>query len=697
MKVILKIVFLFFVWFTNQLNATPTFAKVVLPNYELTFSKTENVKGEGVIKIGSQNFARSVILENSFYQKTTAKLYKDNNLTTPYDVVQAPNDPVIVNYVYNSSGEIQNSYLYDNVIYYNNEWINNKWVRNIAGASSLISLYNKDEFSVRNVFTVQRYTRDNKIIAEKIYNYAGDRMEPTKLLATSNQLLGITEQGAEFLSEYIRTTISPQQLFGTDEGLLVTQIGKVANGFNVNVYHGRQGYDETIPSNLFNELSITIPFSASRSQILEILAMYGLTENEYSYDFFLFKQDAKDTWSRYGNWLDNSLTTPPLMVTLLADIVMGVPGAIYGFATSTHWRTGATLSGWDHALNVLEIIPTAGVFIKVGKGSVTGLKVYNKISGVAFDVFKLAKTIPPLILAKTKNLAQHGMRLATDAADHAYIVVNNLNPLNTGRLAKVNNQGMEILHTKSNITGEVLIDFGPTMIKQGNSFVSKTVDIVKDVNGEIWVRVVNGSGNWLTQRTNFWDDWINKCFPSKNWSNTTFVTKGKNYSTFKTTNASIYNDMKALNPNEIKLQEFIEAGSTVPVKVLINNGDEFFKIVPKGNNIGSPSAYYVDQAQLNLIKTNPEKLEQVLGLPLGSVNAEYDVFKITYQGSSGYVFKSTVAGTEQFANATTTLKYLTPGGGTQTLILDNMDGAKWLKGSAPIESIAPNKLPLIGN
>lgn len=102
-------------------------------------------------------------------------------------------------------------------------------------------------------------------------------------------------------------------------------------------------------------------------------------------------------------------------------------------------------------------------------------------------------------------------------------------------------------------------------------------------------------------------------------------------------------------------------------------------------------------AKRGRVGANPEKLEQVLGLPLGSVNAEYDVFKITYQGSSGYVFKSTVAGTEQFANATPSLKYLTPGGGTQTLILDNMDVAKWLKGTTPIESIAPNKLPLIGN
>ena len=67
------------------------------------------------------------------------------------------------------------------------------------------------------------------------------------------------------------------------------------------------------------------------------------------------------------------------------------------------------------------------------------------------------------------------------------------------------------------------------------------------------------------------------------------------------------------------------------------------------------------------------------------------------RGGNGYVFKSTVAATEQYANATPSLKYLTTGGGTQTLILDNMNPTKWLKGSTPIENIAPNKLPLIEN
>jgi hypothetical protein len=226
---------------------------------------------------------------------------------------------------------------------------------------------------------------------------------------------------------------------------------------------------------------------------------------------------------------------------------------------------------------------------------------------------------------------------------------------------------------------------------------------------------------------------------------------GKDYNTFKTANTAIDNEMRVLYSTPSAADNFLPAivksGSSNPAKVTVNQGDKFykivpkgidingpspyylseaeyqwikanpsqleqklglplssvgaeydvFKIVPKGNNIGSPSVYYVDQTQLNLIKVNPEKLEQVLGLPLGIVNAEYDVFKITFQGNSGYVFKSTVAGTEQFANSTPMLKYLTPGGGTQSLILDNMDGARWLKGSTPIESIKPNILPLIVN
>jgi hypothetical protein len=61
MKILLQILFFSFTWFINLVNATPVFTKAVLPSYEVAFSKKENVKGESVVKIGVQNFARSGI------------------------------------------------------------------------------------------------------------------------------------------------------------------------------------------------------------------------------------------------------------------------------------------------------------------------------------------------------------------------------------------------------------------------------------------------------------------------------------------------------------------------------------------------------------------------------------------------------------------------------------------------------------
>ena len=209
-----------------------------------------------------------------------------------------------------------------------------------------------------------------------------------------------------------------------------------------------------------------------------------------------------------------------------------------------------------------------------------------------------------------------------------------------------------------------------------------------------YLKGVNSS-TWLSKRTLFWDEWVNKCFPGRNWDNTVFKARGKDFSEFKASRPEIYDDMKLLNSNEIKLQECVESGSSFPSKFPIKSGDSFYKIVPKGQNISGQSMYYIDQAQLNTIKANPEVVEQILGLPLNSVNAEYDVFKITFKGTEGSVFKSPIASTEQYAKANPSFKYTTTGSGVQTLILDNGNATKWQKGTTPIESIKPNVLPKI--
>jgi hypothetical protein len=75
MRLFLNILFLLLTWFTNLVNATPAFTKVVLPNYKFIFSKIENATEESNVKISVQNFARSSI-EESYFSYTT--LLKEN-------------------------------------------------------------------------------------------------------------------------------------------------------------------------------------------------------------------------------------------------------------------------------------------------------------------------------------------------------------------------------------------------------------------------------------------------------------------------------------------------------------------------------------------------------------------------------------------------------------------------------------------
>lgn len=213
--------------------------------------------------------------------------------------------------------------------------------------------------------------------------------------------------------------------------------------------------------------------------------------------------------------------------------------------------------------------------------------------------------------------------------------------------------------------------------------------------------LIGGATNWITQRTSFWDDWINKCFPGKNWSNTTFQTVGKDYNAFKSANVDLDSQMRAMYNTASDADRFlpgvINSGSTNPVKVTASQGEKYYKIVAKGGDINSPSPYYLSEAEYQWIKANPSKLEQKLGLPLSSVSAEYDVFTITSKVNNNPLFQSTVAPTKQFANTTPNIVYNTSGGRTQSLIINNSDADFWIKSTSPIETISPNSLPLIGN
>ncbi|MDR6564071.1 MULTISPECIES: hypothetical protein [unclassified Arcicella] len=209
--------------------------------------------------------------------------------------------------------------------------------------------------------------------------------------------------------------------------------------------------------------------------------------------------------------------------------------------------------------------------------------------------------------------------------------------------------------------------------------------------------------NWVAQRTDFWNSWIDKCFPAKNWSNTTFQTIGRNYNDFKQTNPILDSEMKAMYNTLADANNYLPgvinsgAENSDPVKVTVAKNEILYKIVYKGGNINSPSPYYLSESEYNWIKANPSQLEQKLGLPLSSVSAEYDVFTIKSLVDDNVIFQSFIAPTKQFANATPNTVYNTPGGKIQSLIINNTKSDLWLKSSTPKEQINPKCLPQIDN
>ena len=203
----------------------------------------------------------------------------------------------------------------------------------------------------------------------------------------------------------------------------------------------------------------------------------------------------------------------------------------------------------------------------------------------------------------------------------------------------------------------------------------------------------------LDQRNEFWNDWIAKCFPNEDWNTTTFTTNGKNYDQFKESNPEVWQAMidmyQTLEDGEKYLPGVVNSGNTYPIETHANVGMQLYKIVPADKDISGPSPYYVTSTQLDWIKLHPAELEQKLGLPLSSVSGEYWIYSITSLVDDNLFFQSTIASTDQYANATPNVVYKTPGGATQSLLINSGDPMKWKKSDAPSEKYIPNTLPKV--
>lgn len=203
----------------------------------------------------------------------------------------------------------------------------------------------------------------------------------------------------------------------------------------------------------------------------------------------------------------------------------------------------------------------------------------------------------------------------------------------------------------------------------------------------------------LEQRNAFWQEWINKCFPNEEWNTTTFTTNGVNYDAFKSDNPQVWQAMVDTYSDTASANSYlpgvVNSGNTYPIEAQASSGMKLYKTVPEGKDISGPSPYYVTQMQLEWIKLHPAELEQKLGLPLSSVSGEYWIYSITSLVDDNLFFQSTIASTDQYANATPNVVYKTPGGAIQSLLINNGDPMKWKKSDQPDEKYIPDTLPEI--
>ncbi|MES2555564.1 MAG: hypothetical protein V4604_05395 [Bacteroidota bacterium] len=321
----------------------------------------------------------------------------------------------------------------------------------------------------------------------------------------------------------------------------------------------------------------------------------------------------------------------------------------------------------------------AGVLYSSIRGNGTNVAIYSTALATPFvgaAVYKQGEKAVAYFLKKTDNLTyQLAAKNLDEVLGTEWVKISDNVPVKQEKLT----QALNDLNSPENLQ------------KFSNNDRKAAYEYAK-ANGDNLLSIVE-------QRTNFWNDWINKCFPNKNWNNTTFTTEGVSYSTFANSNPTLNNEMRAMYDNPAYADNFlpgvVNSGSNNPVKISANDGDVFYKIVPKGNGINGSSPYYLSQEEYNWIKANPSQLEQKLGLPLSSVDAEYDVYTITSLADDNVLFQSTIAPTEQFANSTPSQIYNTTGGKIQSLIINSNNNNLWMKSSSPVETITPSILPNI--
>ncbi|HHV47345.1 MAG TPA: hypothetical protein GXX56_00005, partial [Rhodocyclaceae bacterium] len=120
-------------------------------------------------------------------------------------------------------------------------------------------------------------------------------------------------------------------------------------------------------------------------------------------------------------------------------------------------------------------------------------------------------------------------------------------------------------------------------------------------------------------------------------------------------------------------QEVINSGKSVPVPMTATAETKLYRVQVEGREFNSTSVYYMDAAQLQRVQSNPQLLQDMLGLPPGSKGVSYTIFeRQPLPGQMPTIYQSSVA------TVTTNTGKISVGSGVQTIL---PNGSLW---SSPV-------------
>lgn len=218
---------------------------------------------------------------------------------------------------------------------------------------------------------------------------------------------------------------------------------------------------------------VQFTWQMSREELEKILYNFGTRE------VFCFRQFGDTAYHSFTRWVifeeEKLAPAPPALIAFIADVCMGPYGAVYGWTTGMHWQDGHKLSGWEHVLACLDVVPVSSAVEKLTKNTVTRL-IIRKGSEATLDLLMFARVIPDALWRKADDLSARSLAvLPVSEAEGALV-----NTVNGSVLATMKNGAVTEIKAIAHAAGQLVETLDNVSVVKNGTTQASTLGIFDD-------------------------------------------------------------------------------------------------------------------------------------------------------------------------------------------------------------------------